>query len=232
MGLGNQRNNNIRRLQHGAEGTPGTVFDRLYGLGKRAASGAVEGVKDIAEWYDDATTRGKEEANQLREQAGTVGGRAATSYDQFQSLGGEANTERDYLRRIARGQESVSAQNLQNSLQQNQAAQQSMAAGARPGNAAMAARQAAMNAARQGAGLAGQQATAGIQERQAAQQSLANMLMQQRQQELSSQLGSQGQSLGAYEQLYSGAIGQPTGAEKVTQWVTDLAKWRGIGKGK
>lgn len=136
----------------------------------------------------------------------------------FDTLGTEATAERDYMRRIARGQESVSAEQLRQAMQQSQAQQQSMAAGARPGNAAMAARQAAMNASRQGAGLAGQQAIAGIQERQQAQNSLQQMLMAQRQQELSATLGSRGQALQGYGTQYTGQMGQPTGMEKAMDY--------------
>lgn len=71
----------------------------------------------------------------------------------------------DRYGRIAAGQDSISAEQLRQGLQQNQAAQMSMAAGARPGNAAMAARTAAMNMSRQGMGMSGQAAMAGLQER-------------------------------------------------------------------
>jgi Chaperone of endosialidase len=67
--------------------------------------------------------------------------------------------------RIARGEDSISAEQLRQGLQQNQATQMSMAAGAAPQNAAMAARTAMMNAGRMGAGMSGQAAMAGLQER-------------------------------------------------------------------
>jgi hypothetical protein len=145
-----------------------------YWTGERKGGLSGKGLKEQLGGYDDGMT---EEGRQLAdfERIGR---------QKFEGLGSEADREREYLRKIARGEESVSAQQLSNSLQQNQAQQQSMAAGARGGNQAMAARQAAMMAGRQGAGLAGQQATAGIQERQAASQGLSNMLMQQRGQEL------------------------------------------------
>lgn len=137
-----------------------------------------------------------------------AGGFADRSEGEFAYLGGQAGNQRQYMEDIARGRESVSAMQLQQALGQNQAQQQSMAAGARPGNAAMAARGAAMNAGRQGAGLAGQQAMAGIQERQAAQNALNEMLLKQRQQELQGALGSRQNAVSAYNP--SGA----SGAEK------------------
>lgn len=211
----------LRRIQSGQQETrPGGLFPAIG-----------RGIRDAAEWYDEKTTRGAEEGGRLGREAEAASGFAGGTQEQFGQLGGEATTERDYLRRIARGEESVSAIQLQQALQQNQAAQQSMAAGARPGGAAMAARTAAMTAGRQGAGLAGQQAVAGIQERQQAQQALANMLMQQRQQELQATLGSRGQAIGGFGAQYQGALGQPTGLEKGMQFVGDLGSMVGLGGG-
>ena len=108
--------------------------------------------------------------------------RARGNYDR---LGGQLNQQADYMQRIARGQESVSAEQLRASLGQTMAQQRSMAAGAAPQNQAMANIQASRNAMNLGSGLAGQQAVAGIQERQAAQNALTQMLMEQRAQEQS-----------------------------------------------
>lgn len=101
----------------------------------------------------------------------------------FQRLGGELDAESDYMRRIARGEESVSAEQLRQGLQKNMAQQQSMAAGASPQNSAMAALNASRNAMQAASGLSGQQALAGIQERQAAQQALTQALLARRQQD-------------------------------------------------
>jgi hypothetical protein len=81
----------------------------------------------------------------------------------------------------------------------------------------MASRTAAMTAGRQGAGLAGQQAVAGIQERQAAQQALAQMLMQQRQQELGGVQTGFGTAGNAYGTAYTGAMGAPSQGEQLLQ---------------
>ena len=109
--------------------------------------------------------------------------RKALLYQQAQAAGGFAQqAQRDYrintdngqqalgyLQRTANGENSVSAMQLQQGLQQNLAAQQSLAAGAAPQNSAMAARTAAIQSGRLGSGLAGQQAAAGLQERSQAQ---------------------------------------------------------------
>src|SRR5262249_42273409 len=80
-------------------------------------------------------------------------------------------------------------------------------ASGRPGNAALNARLAAQNMGTLGAGLAGQQAIAGIQERTAAQQQLANVLGTTRSQDqgmaqfnVGAQLQNQQQGDTAYQQ--------------------------------
>lgn len=126
----------------------------------------------------------------------------------FYQLGREGDAEREALRRLARGEDSYSAEQLRGSLQQNLAAQRSMAASAAPGNQAMAARTAAIQGGRMGAGLAGQQALAGIAERQAAQQSLMNALLQQRQQDLQASLGGRQNALQGYLGLEQARTGR------------------------
>jgi len=185
----------------------------------------ISAIKSAAKWYDENTNRDKQgNLQSLNEQSGLAGGFADSSQGRFGTLGEALGGETDYLRKVARGEESVSRMQLGQALQKNQAAQQSMAAGARPGNAAMAARNAAMNAGRQGAGLAGQQAVAGIQERQQAQRALTDALMQQRQQELSATQGARGQAIGGYGTGFSGAMQQPTGLEKGMSFIGDLGK--------
>jgi hypothetical protein len=123
---------------------------------------------------------------------------AGENQQRFNTLGGQADAQAGYLNRIASGQESIAREQLRQGLQQNVAAQRSLAAGAAPQNAAMAARTAAMNMGRQGMGMSGQAAMAGIQERRAANEALTQLLMQQRQQELQSALGNRQIGLGAY----------------------------------
>ena len=116
----------------------------------------------------------------------------------FGRLGGEVDALRSALGRQAQGQGLVSGEMLRQGLQQNVAAQHAMSASASPANQAMAARTAAMQAGRLGAGMSGQAALAGMQEQQAAQRALAEVLLQQRQQELNAALGGRQNAIGAY----------------------------------
>lgn len=163
------------------------TWNPISNLG-RMLGGAGSGVKSLV---GGLTKRPGEEEQRagLTSQAGASGDFAGTGEKGFGALGGALTSEADYMRKIARGEESVSAEQLRQSLGQNLSAQQSMAAGAAPQNQAMAALQASRNAMQLGSGLAGQQAVAGMQERQAAQQALAQMLLQQRNQELQAALG-------------------------------------------
>lgn len=139
-------------------------------------------------------------------QAESAGGFADQSQAGYGALGQEAQSSRDALRRIASGQESVSAEQLRQGLQQNIAGQRSLAQGGQPQNAAMAARNAAMNASRMGSGLAGQQAIAGLQERQNAQKALSDSIIGARGQDLQGALGSRQNAMGGYS---AGNAGQP-----------------------
>jgi len=110
-----------------------------------------------------------------------------------QRMGGLA----DMLEARARGEDSLSAEQLRQGLGQALSQQQAAAASARPGQGAMAARTAMNQMGQQASGMAGQQAMAGIQERAAAQGQLQGLLGQQRQQDLQAALGARGQALGA-----------------------------------
>lgn len=152
------------------------------------------------------------------DQSAGFGRRGRREYD---STGTRMRDTEDMLRRRAMGEDSLSAEQLRQGLQQNQTAQMSMAASARPGQGPMAARNAMMNASRMGAGLSGQQALAGIQERQQATNALGSMQMNRRAQELQQALQSQGQSLSALEALerargqrYATEMGVPTVGEQ------------------
>lgn len=102
------------------------------------------------------------------------------------------------LQGLARGNNSVSAEQLRQGLQQSQAQQMSMAASAAPQNQAMAARNAMMNAGNLASGMMGQQAMAGLQERQNALNTLAQLQAQQSGQNLQGALGAAGLSNNAY----------------------------------
>jgi hypothetical protein len=139
-----------------------------------------------------------EAPNGLAQEAQKASGFADWSEGNVQGLSAEAAAQRDALRRLATGQDSYSAEQLRQNLGQNLAAQQSMAAGARPGNSAMAALNASQNAMRLGSGLAGQQALAGIQERQAAQDALSKMILGERGQDVTGALGSRSNAIQGY----------------------------------
>lgn len=102
------------------------------------------------------------------------------------------------LQALANGQNSVSALQLRQGLQQQLAGQQSMAAGASPQNQLMAARNAASNMMNLGSGLAGQQALAGLQERNAAWGQMAGLQQAQAQMNLQGALGGYNAATGAY----------------------------------
>jgi hypothetical protein len=168
---------------------------------------------------------GEEEQRQgLTDQSGRASSFAGYGEGEFGRLSGELAGETGYLRDIARGKESVTAEQLRQSLQQNLAAQQSMAAGASPQNASMAALMASRNAMQLGSGLAGQQAVAGMQERQAAQNALAQLLLQQRQQGLQAALGSRETAIGAL-----GAI--TPGQSTLDQWAGPIMGGLGLATG-
>lgn len=164
----------------------------------------------------------------LAGQAGAAGAFADVGQQGFQQARGQLQGVAGQLRRQMTGQDSLSGEQLRQGLAQNLAAQRSMAAAARPENAAMAARTAAMNAGRLGAGLAGQQAMAGIAERQAAAQNLGSLLGNIRQQDLQAALGGRGQALQGY-----GAIEQARGQRfnALTQTPTQGEQLLGAGLG-
>ena len=109
------------------------------------------------------------------------------------------------LQAQANGQNSVSAMQLAQGQQANLAAQQSMAASANPQNAAMAARNAAYNMNSSNYGLSGQQAVAGLQERNQAQSALGQLQLGQSGQNLQGALG----GYGVANQGYGNALGTP-----------------------
>lgn len=112
----------------------------------------------------------------------------------------------------ASGKLSLSSLQLQQGLQQQLAQQQALQASASPQNAAMAARLASMNSARLGYGMSGAAATAGIQERQSANDALAQLAIQQRQQDLNAALGGYQSLLGNPAPTTIGQLGPAIGA--------------------
>lgn len=146
---------------------------------------------------------------------------ARQQQQQYGLLGQEGNQERDFLRSIARGEDSISAEQLRQGLQQNVAGQMAMANSARPGSGAMAARNAALNASRAASGLAGQQAVAGLQERQQAQRALMEALLRQRGQDLDALSGGRRDATSAW----GGQVGTPNETDRQKQLAMDALKW-------
>lgn len=133
-------------------------------------------------------------ADQKRADLNAQGAAAANFADAgekgYGAMTAESQQARDYLRRLASGEKSVSAEQLRQGNQQTMAAQQSMAASASPQNAPMAALAAMQNQNRASTGLAGSTAMAGLAERQAAQKALGDMILGQRGQDIQVGLGS------------------------------------------
>lgn len=148
-------------------------------------------------------------------QASSAGQFAGLGEQGYQQTGREMGTVKDQLGRLMRGQDSYSAEQLRQGLGQQLAAQQSMAASARPGNSAMAARQAMLGMGRAASGMAGQQALAGIAERQAATQALGQLLGQQRGQDLQAALGARGLAMQGYGDIWKTLMGEPTTGDRV-----------------
>lgn len=157
-------------------------------------------------WYDTiANTMGVAEGDPGNAYRNALQANAQQQQQFGQSLqgqymanqGGMAQTQ-GMLQGLASGNNSVSSMQLQQGLQQNLAAQQAQAASAAPQNAAMAARTAAIQSGQIGAGMAGQQALAGVQERQGALNTLAQMQTQQAGQNVQGALGAYGAANNAY----------------------------------
>lgn len=151
----------------------------------------------------------------------------------------------DYLNGQMRGQNSLSREQLRRDTDRNISQQQAIAAGARPGNAAMASRIAAQNAGLAQSGMAGDAAMAGIAERNAAANSYANVAGQARGQDINQtqvndsynqgneQMGLQQAGLqqggnmayeGAQSHLNDLSMGQPSGLEKAIGLGSGIAK--------
>lgn len=128
-------------------GRLGNAAGQASGFGRQAASNYQQAGQQLGR-QQDAMRGLSRQFGQLSNQYG----------QQFGGIAGRYG-------RIAQGQDSISAEQLRQGLQQNHAAQMSMAAGARPQDASMAALGAARNMGDAAAGMSGQAAMAGLQER-------------------------------------------------------------------
>lgn len=161
----------------------------------------------------------REQLNAAGAASSSFGNQAAGNYGQYTN---RLNGALDDLQAQAQGRNLVSTEMLRQGMQQGLNGQMSMAAGASPQNQAMAARNAANNMARLGYGLSGQQAVAGMQERNQAQQMYANTLGQARGLDAQTALGGYGQAINAYS---SGLNAQrdPTIASQLAGPIAGLA---------
>jgi hypothetical protein len=140
----------------------------------------------------------QEKRANLNAQGAAASNFAGVGEQGYGAMTAEAQASRDYLRQLASGQHSVAGEQLRQGLQQNLSTQRSMAASASPQNQAMAARTAAMNMGRLGAGMSGAAAVAGLQERQQAQKALNDAILGARGQDMNVALGSRGNAISGY----------------------------------
>jgi hypothetical protein len=178
----------------GLIGTFKDMFGALVpGSGRTGAEGP-------ARWAKGADDRpGEEEQRQgLMNQAQQAGDFANYGQGQFAGTTGEAQEARNYLRDLAMGKNSLSAEQLRQGLQQQQAQMQSMSQGGPASAAPMNARTAMLGAGRASSAMAGNQAMAGIAERNAAQKAWADAILGARQQDLQASLGSRQNAISGY----------------------------------
>lgn len=126
----------------------------------------------------------------LTQQGGIAGKFADRSEQGYNIYGAQGDAALAGLRRQMNGTDSVSALQLRQALGQQLAQQRSFAAGASPRNAAGAARTAAIQMGRASSGMSGQQAIAGLQERNQAATQYGNLLGTLRGQDLNAALSS------------------------------------------
>lgn len=186
-------------LQYGAEGAAlGTAILPGWGTAIGAGAGALlGGAEDL---FGGGGSSGP--TPQQKAQAAY----AAYAAHQYQQNQQQVQAQMAQLQAIQSGRNSVSAEQLRQGLQQNVAAQQSMAAGAAPQNQVMAARTAMMQTGRLGAGLAGQQAVAGLQERNQATMAMNGLLANNGQLANSAALGGWGANQAALNQQYQQSL--------------------------
>jgi len=172
-------------------GASGAFGPRLDASGKPVAS-FTDQTGEAAPWELSDNTR----KNLLNQQAGLASKSAGQSQANYNQLGQQGQGALNGLARIASGQDSVSAEQLRQGVQQQQAGQMSMAA-SNP-QSPMAARTAAIQYGRAGSGLSGQQAVAGLQERNQAQGQYAGLLQGLRGQDAQAIGTARGQAMSGY----------------------------------
>lgn len=159
-------------------------------------------------------------------------GFADTAQQNYADLTGRLTGSLNDLQALANGQNSISAMQLQQAQRANLAQQRSLAAGAAPQNAAMAARAAANNMAKMSYGLSGQQALAGLAERQAAQKAYADLLSTSRGQDLQGTIGGYQAATNAYGGGLNAEANAPTLGGSLLGGIQALGFMGSQGKGK
>jgi len=206
----------------------GKGSDTLKGAGAGAAAGAVLGpwgaaaggvVGGAIGYFGSSSDEDASKRSRLNGVGNNVGIFADDAHVQYQQHNARLDGALNDLQARANGQNSISALQLHQSLQQNLAAQRSLQAGAGRGNAGMAARQASMNSARMGYGLAGQQALAGLAERAQAQDAYGSLLSNSRGQDITGALG----GYNAQTSAYAGGLNGQSTPNAMAQWAPVVA---------
>jgi hypothetical protein len=173
---------------------------------------------------------------QMGSMVGAAGGSATMGDAGYGQMTGQLQGDRRYLQDLRSGKNSLAAEQLRQGLAQQQGQMIGTVASARPGQAPMAARTATLAAGRAGSAMAGNAAMAGIAERNAAAQSLANMNLQQRGQDIQYSTGQRGlavQGLSALEQAraqrYAADMQTPSNKEVLIGGLSGLARAFGGG---
>lgn len=178
-----------------------------YGASKWAveqipgASDAIKKVTNKVKGLTDESDSATQQRENLNKQAGQAGSFADELQRGYSGITGEGQDARGFLRDQAMGKNSLSAEQLRQGLQQQQAQMQSTAAGAPATSAPMAARTAMLGMGRAASGMAGQSAMAGVAERAAAQKAWADAIAQQRQQDLQGALQARQSAISGYQDI-------------------------------
>ena len=188
-------------------GTPGRIAGAIAtgGFSELNGRNGLAGQVGVDPFSDPAADTERQRKEMLYRQAAGAGSFADQQQQVFGAGQQMARGNIETLQALAAGRNSVSAEQLRQALGRNQATQQSIAAGAAPQNAAAAARTAAIQSARLGAGLSGQQALAGLQERNAAQSALTGAIGQYGSQALQATDSARGQAIQGYGAGNTGA---------------------------
>jgi hypothetical protein len=161
--------------------TGATIGSLVPGIGTAIGAGVggvIGGIGGLFGGDDQAQQDEAKRKQLLQQQAEAAGGFANYGENNYRQFAGQGKGALAALQAQANGQNSVSQEQLRQSLGQMLAQQRSLAAGASPQNAALAARTAAIQSGRLASGMAGQQAIAGLAERNQAQQAYGNLLGQ------------------------------------------------------